>query len=134
MPVMPPPITRILAEIFQLVGLRQIDFLHPGHAHAQIVFGHHLNAVEVILVFFFLRGQSGEFGPGMGPNHAFAQVARSTMQPSNRKRVKIYAARTGAHQRVDATLDLLFQSIDTRLCRRGSDASWSSTLLHRPLP
>jgi hypothetical protein len=105
----------LVGEIFQLVGLRQIDLLHPGHTHPQVVFGHHLNAVEVILVLFFLRGKSGEFGPGMAPGHAFAQVDPiddTAFEPEN---VKIYAARTRAQdQRIDATLDLLFQKIDTR--------------------
>ena len=62
------------AEGIQLIRLRQIDFLDPGHPHTQIVLGHHLDAVKVVFVFFFLGGQGRELISGMAPNHTFTQV------------------------------------------------------------
>ena len=58
----------------ELIGFRQIDFLHPGHAHFQIIFSQQLDMIDKFIVIFLLFSGCRKGRPGVRPDHLLAQV------------------------------------------------------------
>ena len=104
----------LFGKIVQFVRLGQIDFFDPRHTHFEVVFGHHLDAIELFFILFFFFGQYRKFGSRMRPDHAFAQIDALNDAAIETECIEHDSAGAGTqHQGIDAAFNLLFQEFNT---------------------
>ena len=96
------------------MGFGQRDLLHPRHSQFEVVFGQHLDAVEVVFVFLLLRREGREFRARVGPHDLLAQIDAVDDAAVKAKDIEIHPARAGRdHQGVDALIgDVLLEQRD----------------------
>lgn len=101
----------LAAEVLELVRLGQRDLLDPRHSHFDVVFGQHLDAVEVVIVFFLLCRKGREFGTRVGPHDLLAQIDAVDDAAVKAEDIEIHPAGAGGdHQGVDALFaDVFFE-------------------------